>query len=56
MLAIVNGQWKWPEAVVGRYPQDILDLVDMCLKSDPAERPSAADLVEKLESMEVSSS
>lgn len=51
MLAIVNGQWSWPAGIEQKYPKELRDLVDICLKSDPAERPSAAELLEMIQNM-----
>ena len=52
MLAIVNGQWSWPAAVIDRYSEDLRSLVDVCLRIDPSERPSTAELIERVENIQ----
>jgi serine/threonine protein kinase len=51
MLAIVNGQWSWPAAIEQKYPENIRKLVDICLQSDPDQRPSAAELLETIQKL-----
>jgi serine/threonine kinase 16 len=52
MLAIVNGQWSWPAGIENRYPNaNLRNIVDLCLQNDPAQRPSAAELLEKLKNI-----
>lgn len=40
MLAIVNGQYSWPEEVQKRYPPALRDVVAACLELNPSVRPS----------------
>jgi serine/threonine kinase 16 len=40
MLAIVNGQYTWPDEVKKRYPPAMRDVVAACLEVNPAVRPS----------------
>lgn len=40
MLAIVNGQYTWPDEVKKRYPPAMRDVVTACLEVNPAVRPS----------------
>lgn len=53
-LAIVNGQWSWPAAVVDRYSEDLRSLVDLCLRIDPGERPTTEELLERVENIQIS--
>ena len=55
MLAIVNGQWSWPERIEQRYPKELRELVSMCLHNDPAERPTAGELLDKIKQIHVHS-
>ena len=39
-----SGRFTWPGRAAERYPQALRDLVAACLETDPASRPSIADV------------
>ncbi len=53
MLAVVNGQYSWPEEAKERYPAALLELAEACLAGDAAARPSALELIAKIDALKL---
>ena len=50
-LAIANGRLAWPPREGDPYPQDLRELVTLCLNGDAGRRPRAAEVIARTQDL-----
>ncbi|KIK66664.1 hypothetical protein GYMLUDRAFT_157468 [Collybiopsis luxurians FD-317 M1] len=51
-MAVLNAQYKHPQAVSGRYSAGLREMVDKMLRVDPKERPAIGEVIRMCEEVE----